>query len=134
MSKLSAFLHPAVVSEEKEIVISKRFLDEQGKPVPFKVRSLTQEENAANVKASTKRKKIGNQWQDVLDSGELSARTVIEGTVFPDFRSAELCEAYGTKDPVQLPGKLLLAGEFLKLANAINELSGFETPDEEAKN
>lgn len=134
MSELSAFLHPAIVSEEKEIVVSPRFLDAQGKPVLFKVRALTQEENAANVRAATHRKKIGNQWQDVLDTGELSARTAVEGTVFPDFRSAELCEAYGTRDPIQLPGKLLYAGEFLKLVDAINELSGFENPDEEAKN
>ena len=134
MSALSAFLHPAVVSEEKEVIISQRFLDEKGKPVPFKVRSLTQKENNANVRAATHRKKVGNQWQDVLDSSELSARTVVDGTVFPDFRSAELCEAYGTKDPIQMPGKMLLAGEFLKLLNAINELCGFDDPDEEAKN
>lgn len=134
MSALSAFLHPAVVSEEKEVIISQRFLDEKGKPVPFKVRALTQEENAANVRAATHRKKFGNQWQDVLDSNELSARTVVEGTVFPDFRNAELCDAYGTKDPIQMPGKMLLAGEFLKLVNAINDLSGFEDSDEEAKN
>ena len=55
--------------------------------------------------------------------------------VFPDFHSAELCENYNTKDPVQVPGKMLLAGEFLKLITAINELSGLdEGPDEEAKN
>lgn len=134
MSELSAFLHPAVVSEEKEIVISPRFLDEKGKPIPFKVRALTQEENAANVRAATHRKKFGSQWQDVLDSSELSARTVVAGTVFPDFRSAELCDAYGTRDPIQLPGKMLFAGEYVKLADAINELSGFEDPNEEAKN
>ena len=70
MSALSAFLHPAVPTEEKELVISKRFLGADGKPVPFKIRA-----------------------------------------------------------------KMLLAGEFLKLITAINELSGLdEGPDEEAKN
>lgn len=135
MSALSAFLHPAVAKEEKELVISKRFLGEDGKPVPFKIRSLTQEENAAIIKAATKKKKVDGQWQDSLDANELSARTVVEGTVFPDFRSAELCEGYGTKDPVQLPGKMLLAGEFNKLIGAISNISGFEKDaDEEAKN
>ena len=43
MSALSAFLHPAVPTEEKELVISKRFLGADGKPVPFKIRALTQE-------------------------------------------------------------------------------------------
>lgn len=135
MSALSAFLHPVVTREEKEVIISKRFLGEDGKPVPFKIRSLTQEENAAIIKAATRQKKVNGQWQDSLDANELSARTVVEATVFPDFRSAELCETYGTKDPVQVPGKMLLAGEFSRLIDAVSKLSGFDKSlDEEAKN
>lgn len=135
MSALSAFLHPAVTREEKEVVISKRFLGEDGKPTPFKIRSLTQEENAAIIKAATKQKKVDGQWQDSIDANELSARTIVEATVFPDFRSAELCERYGTKDPVQVPGKMLLAGEFSRLIDAVSKLSGFDKSlDEEAKN
>lgn len=135
MSALSAFLHPAVTREEKEVIISKRFLGEDGKPVPFKIRSLTQEENAAIIKAATRQKKVDGQWQDSIDANELSARTIVEATVFPDFRSAELCEKYGTKDPVQVPGKMLLAGEFSRLIDAVSKLSGFDKSlDEEAKN
>lgn len=134
MSALSAFLHPAVTREEKEVIISKRFLGEDGKPVPFKIRSLTQEENAAIIKAATRQKKVDGQWQDSIDANELSARTIVEATVFPDFRSAELCEKYGTKDPVQVPGKMLLAGEFGRLIDAVSKLSGFDKSlDEEAK-
>ena len=44
MSNLSAFLHPVTVQEEKEIVISRRFLDEDGNPAKFKIRSITQDE------------------------------------------------------------------------------------------
>ena len=135
MSALSAFLHPAVTREEKEIIISKRFLSEDGKQTPFKIRSLTQEENAAIIKASTRQKKVDGQWQDSIDANELSARTIVEATVFPDFRSAELCERYGTKAPVQDPGKMLLAGEFSRLIDAVSKLSGFDKSlDEEAKN
>lgn len=135
MSALSAFLHPAVTREEKEVIISKRFLGEDGKPVPFKIRSLTQEENAAIIKAATRQKKVDGQWQDSIDANELSARTIVEATIFPDFRSAELCETYGTKDPVQVPGKMLLAGEFARLIDAVSKLSGFDKSlDEEAKN
>lgn len=135
MNALSAFLHPTVTTEEKEVIISKRFLGEDGKPVPFKIRSLTQEENAAIIKAATRQKKVDGQWQDSIDANELSARTVVEATIFPDFRSAELCEKYGTKDPVQVPGKMLLAGEFARLIDAVSKLSGFDkSMDEEAKN
>ena len=62
MSALSAFLHPAVPTEEKELVISKRFLGADGKPVPFKIRALTQEENSSLLKASTRKKKVGQQY------------------------------------------------------------------------
>lgn len=135
MSALSAFLNPTVTTEEKEVIISKRFLGEDGKPTPFKIRSLTQEENAAIIKAATRQKKVDGQWQDSIDANELSARTIVEATVFPDFRSAELCERYGTKDPVQVPGKMLLAGEFSRLIDAVSKLSGFDkSMDEEAKN
>ena len=135
MSALSAFLHPAVPTEEKELVISKRFLGADGKPVPFKIRALTQEENSSLLKASTRKKKVGQQWQDEMDANEYSSRMIVAATVFPDFHSAELCENYNTKDPVQDPGKMLLSGEFLKVITAINELSGLdEGPDEEAKN
>ena len=44
MSKLSAFLHPITENEEKEVVISNRFRDENGNPVPFRIRALTQED------------------------------------------------------------------------------------------
>lgn len=135
MSALSAFLHPTVTCEEKEIVISKRFLGEDGKPVSFKIRSLTQETNAALIRTSTKYKLVDGQIKESIDANELSARTIVEATVFPDFRSAELCEAYGTKDPVQVPGKMLLAGEFGRLIDAVSKLSGFDKSlDEEAKN
>lgn len=135
MSALSAFLHPTVTCEEKEIVISKRFLGEDGKPVSFKIRSLTQETNAALIRASTKYKLVDGQIKESIDANELSARTIVEATVFPDFRSAELCEAYGTKDPIQVPGKMLLAGEFGRLIDAVSKLSGFDKSlDEEAKN
>lgn len=135
MSALSAFLHPAVTCEEKEVVISRRFLGEDGKPVPFKIRALTQEKNAVIIRTATRMKLVNGQLQESIDANELSARTIVEATVFPDFRSAELCEAYGTKDPVQVPGKMLLAGEFGRLIDAVSKLSGFDKSlDEEAKN
>ncbi len=135
MSALSAFLHPAVTCEEKEVVISRRFLGEDGKPVPFKIRALTQEKNAAIIRTATRMKLVNGQLQESIDANELSARTIVEATVFPDFRSAELCEAYGTKDPLQVPGKMLLAGEFGRLIDAVSKLSGFDKSlDEEAKN
>ena len=136
MSNLSAFLKPAYLREEKELVISKRFLDEQGNPAPFKIRSVSQEENEQITRASKRQRKVGSMVQEHLDSIEYGRRLVVTGTMVPDFRAKEMCEAYGTLDPMQVPGKMLTAGEFAALLDAISELSGFdaETPEDEAKN
>nr|WP_325301108.1 phage portal protein [uncultured Oscillibacter sp.] len=134
MSRLSAFLHPVTTQMEEEIVVSSRFLDEKGNPVPFKVRSLTQEENDALTKQSTRRIKMDGLIQDRLDNVEYTRRLVVAATVDPDFSSKELCDGLGVVDPLLVPGKLLLPGEYRKLCNKIMELSGFdETGAEEAE-
>ena len=67
MINLSAFLHPVTVQEEKEIVISRRFLDEDGNPAKFKIRSITQDEADALLKQSTRtvKKRDGSLERDV---------------------------------------------------------------------
>ena len=135
MSRLSAFLHPVPVQQEKEVVISDRFVDENGNVVPFKIRALTQEENEALVKRSRHMRRIDGQWQEKLDNMELSRRTVVAATVEPDFSSQEMCDAYGVLDPLMVPGKMLLSGEYARLMQAITDLSGFGANiGEEAKN
>jgi hypothetical protein len=134
MSKLSAFLHPVSAGEEKEIIISKRFADEKGEPIPFKIRAITQEENEAIIKKSTRRVRENGQSVDKLDNVEFSRRMVVAATVEPDFSSKELCDAYGVMDPLLVPGKMLLSGEYAKLMQEITELSGFGNIEEELKN
>lgn len=134
MSKLSAFLHPSVMRLEKEVVISDRFRDEEGKPVPFRIRSITQEENEALSKRCRKTRRVNGQDQEYFDSAEFSRLMVVEGTLEPDFRGAELCEAYGVMDPAMVPGRMLLAGEFDALLRAISDLSGFTRVEDEVKN
>lgn len=134
MSKLSAFLHPVSISEEKEVVISKRFVDEEGKVVPFKIRAITQEENDAIIKKATRRIKENGQFVDKLDNVDFSRRMVVAATVEPDFTSKELCDAYGVMDPLLVPGKMLLSGEYAALMNEISNLSGFDSVEDELKN
>ena len=122
MSGLSAFLHP-VMPEEQEVIISDRF-QEDGKPVAFRIRPLTQAENDAIIKQSTKVTVVKGQRQKQLDTVEYSRRIVVAATVIPDFKNSELCASCGTLDPLEVPGKLLLAGEYQRLADAIAELSG----------
>lgn len=134
MSKLSAFLHPVTTSEEKEVVISNRFQDENGRPVPFKIRALTQEENDRITKQATRQTKVNGQTVEKLDSVDFSRRMVVASTIEPDFQAKELCDAYGVLDPLLVPGKMLLSGEYAKLLNAITDLSGFGGAEDEVKN
>ena len=134
MSTLSAFLHP-MQPEPKEVIISERFVGEDGKPVPFKIRPLTQEENDALVKRAKRTRTVNGMAQEYIDSSSLSRSIVVAATVEPNFADKELCDTYGVLDPAMVPGKMLLSGEYAKLSQAINDLSGFNSNvEEEAKN
>ena len=135
MGNLSAFLHPAVPAAEKEVFVSDRFRDEKGEPVPFKIKALTQEENDAISRQCRRTKKVNGQPVEYLDQAEYSRRIVLAGTLEPNFAAKELCDHFQVLDPAQVPGKMLLAGEFTRLLKAIMELSGFGGDlEEEAKN
>ena len=136
MSTLSAFLKPVKTTIEKEIVISDRFVGDDGKPVPFKVRAISQEENDALVRAATKTRNENGQRVERLDSVEYAQRLIVAATVSPDFRAKDICEAYGVVSPMMVPGKMLLSGEYNRLMKAITELSEFDeaAQDEDVKN
>ena len=136
MSTLSAFLKPVKTTIEKEVVISDRFVGDDGKPVPFKVRAISQEENDALVRAATKTRNEGGQRVERLDSVEYAQRLIVAATVSPDFRAKDICEAYGVVSPLMVPGKMLLSGEYNRLMKAITELSEFDesAQDEDVKN
>jgi phage xkdN-like protein len=55
----------------------------------------------------------------------------VAATVFPDFANAQICERYGTLDALEVPGRMLKAGEYTALLNAISDLSGFNNRNEE---
>ena len=133
MSTLSAFLKPVKTTIEKEVVISDRFVGDDGKPVPFKVRAISQEENDALVRAATKTRNENGQR---VDSVEYAQRLIVAATVSPDFRAKDICEAYGVVSPMMVPGKMLLSGEYNRLMKAITELSEFDeaAQDEDVKN
>lgn len=134
---LDAFLHPVELKQEKEVVISKRFLDSDGKPVPFKIRTISQEENEALSKRSVRIKKIDGRQFEVLDDLEYTRRLIVACTVYPDFTNSELCQAYGVMDPLMVPGKMLISGEYKRLLQEIMKFNDFTSAvdlEEEAKN
>lgn len=138
MNDLYAFLNPASPEEERDVIISDRFKNEDGTTAKFRIRALKQEENDALINKCRKNHKVNGQWQQYLDTTELGRRTVLMATVYPDFSNAELCKAYGVMDPLLVPGRMLKAGEYAKLLQEINNISGFDNEidsiEEQAKN
>lgn len=133
MSSLNAFLNPIQV-ENKEVVVSNRF-QENGKPVPFVIRPITQKENKQLIKKYTKRDKKGNE---IFDRAEYVQALTASAVVFPDLKNNELQQKYGVLGESALLASMLYAGEYAELAQAVQELSGLDTDInediEEAKN
>jgi len=133
MSSLNAFLHPVKI-ENKEVVVSNRFIDEDGKPVPFIIRPVTQKENEQLIKKYTKTDKKGVQS---FNRTEYVHALTASAVVFPNLADADLQKEYGLGE-VETLKNMLLIGEFATLSQAVQELSGLD-PDinediEEVKN
>lgn len=126
MSSLSLFFAQNVVSEiMDEAIISPRFKDKDGQPVPWKLRSMTEEENEMIRKSS--QRKIKEKGVVTLDtnSDEYLAKLVVASVVFPDLKDAELQKSYGVLGADQLLRKMLLPGEYATLLQKVQEINGF---------
>lgn len=120
MSSLNAFLNPVKV-ENKEVIVSNRFM-EDGKPVPFIIRPITQKENEQLIKKYTKKDKKG---VETFNRTEYVQALTASAVVFPDLTNAELQKAYGLGE-VECLKNMLLIGEYAVLAQEVQSLSGLE--------
>lgn len=133
MKSLKAFLNP-VMAQSREVIVSDRFV-EDGNPVPFVIRPLTQDENEELIKLHQKKDKKGNEYFDkTAYARDMVAAAVVE----PDLDSADLQKAYGVLGRSRLLSKMLLIGEYATLTQAVQEISGLDNDIdeliEEAKN
>lgn len=121
MASLSAFLHPAQAGT-KEVIVSERF-QENGKPVPFTIRPITQKENEELLKKHRKVDKQGvEQFNRINYNQELTAIAVVD----PDLSNAELQKAYGVIGAPKTLSAMLYVGEYSALMEAVQELSGLD--------
>ncbi|ADV96275.1 MULTISPECIES: phage tail assembly chaperone [Bacillus] len=129
-----------IEAEEIKVPISKRFVDKKGNIVPFIFKAITTERIDELEKETTTYKNVkGRGRVKDLDSQRFYARIAVESTVYPDFRSKELREAYKTADPVEVAKRVLsVGGEYANWLNKAIEINGFEDEledlEEEAKN
>lgn len=133
MSSLKAFLNP-IKKENREVIVSDRF-QEDGKPVPFVIRPVSQQENAELIRRHTKKDKKGNE---ILDRVSYNQEMTASAVVFPDLDNAELQKAYGVLGSSKLLTAMLYIGEYATLIQEVQDISGLDQDInegiEEAKN
>ena len=128
MSNLQDFLNSNPVGGvTSEVAVSPRFMDEDGKPMLFTIRAMSQEEFEANRKRATRISVERGVQKVEFDSSLFTMNMVVEQTVVPNFKDATSIQALGCVTPAQYVNKVLLAGEVNELAMQINTLSGFNT-------
>ena len=116
MSKLSAFLKPTPEGKKKEVILE-RFTDENGKVVPFVIKSIRAADNDSLVRKNTDRKT--GKFNSTTYSNQLIVACMVE----PDLRSTEICDYYGTIDPINVPGLMFTVGEKQIIQDAILEIN-----------
>ncbi|MCI9180088.1 MAG: hypothetical protein HFG50_08805 [Lachnospiraceae bacterium] len=116
MSKLSAFLKPTPEGKKKEVILE-RFTDENGKVVPFVIKSIRAADNDSLVRKNTDRKT--GKFNSTTYSNQLIVACMVE----PDLRSTEICDYYGTIDPNDVPGLMFTIGEKQIIQDAILEIN-----------
>ena len=131
MSTLSQFLvQNPVENLTAQVVVSNRLAE-----FPFTVKAMTNPEFSEYQKLSTTANRHGKVDFNARRFNEL---VVINQTLEPNFKDAELLKQAGCTTPEQFLNKSLLAGEVAELAQQISILSGFDRDMgevvEEAKN
>jgi len=137
MSALKAFLQPPVTGVTKEVIVSNRFKDDEGNPVPFVIKAISQKENENLARMSRKMSNVNGKPVERLNDLLYTKRLVLACVQEPDFSNQEICKYYGTEDPLDVPSQMLSVGEYSRLSNAILELNDMVDPKEkleEAKN
>ncbi len=136
--KLSYFLKGRAkkVEDRVKVIVSDRFLDEDGKIVPFEIRLLSGREITKLQNSAVKSNKDMTNVE--FDSGEFVSSLVIACVEYPDLMDAELQDSYGVNNPRDLLDKMLTGAEYVNLQKEIQKANGmlkdFKVLVNEAKN
>lgn len=130
MNKTLSYFMPDVAKEKREeieIVVSDRFIDEEGNPIPWKFRLLSAKEiddlkNGAIVQK--------NKSAFRVDTKKLTIGTISETIIYPNLKSEELQNAYGVINISELLDKMLEGREYERFTDRLMKAQGFmDDPD-----
>lgn len=127
--------------KEEQVIISHRYVGEDGEPVPFVLKAIdTKLIDLLQDQCTIPVIKKGRKVDEKLDTKRFSARIAVETTVFPNFKDPELAKSYGLVDPVEVAQAVLNVGgeyaEWLVQAQRVNgyDEDGLEGLIDDAKN
>lgn len=119
MSKLTDFLLENPINDlTEQVTLSARLKDH-----PFTIRAMTGEEFSDYQRQASRIIKGKNVE---FDSRRFQEAVILNHTLEPDFKNAELLKKAGCMTPAQFMYKVLLAGEIAELVQKISALSGFD--------
>lgn len=136
MSNLTAFLSQnAIKVENVKYVASKRFVNEDGKPLEWEIASITSEEDELLRKSCTKRVPVPgkrNMYAPETDFNAYITKQAVKCTLFPNLNDVELQNSYGVMGGEALLKVMLTPGEYADYVSKVQEVNGFDIPLEDA--
>lgn len=121
---LQEFLNQNIVEGmTKEIPVSNRLRDSEGKLFTATIKTVTQKEVKELRRKHTK---INKKGEPEVNSEAFAEELVVENTLNPNFKDAESIKKLGCINAYQYLNKVLLSGEVSRLHLEILKFSGFK--------
>ena len=134
MSDFSMFMAGNAKEDEVvEYVASKRF-NVKGKPVAWKIKSISSELDETIRKECTKKVPIPGkrgQYNQETDTDKYVGKLCVACTVYPNLNDAELQDSYGVKSADALLKAMLKPGEYTEYKAKVMEVNGYDMSMEE---
>lgn len=119
----------AIKYNEVEYVASERFVDENGKPIPWRFRILTEAENNKIRNQCIRRVTDAKTRQTTteVNRDKYNDMLIEKCVIYPNLNDAALQESYGAVGAVELAKTMLMPGEYTDLILAVDEANDFES-------
>lgn len=127
---LTAFLSQnALKVAPIQYVVSRRFIDEKGEPIPWEVQAINGTEDEALRKTCAKRVPVPgkkNLYQRETDYDLYLGKLAVACTVSPNLNDVELQNSYGVMGAEALLKTMLTSGEYAAYLEKVQKVCGFD--------
>lgn len=126
---LKAFMREELLQREPvKYVASKRMKDDDGKPIEWELRVLTNDEVEEIVDRNTKRVPVKGtrDFKKETDTEAVFLDVAVAAVTYPNLNDSELQEFYGAAGAEHLLKKLLTPGELTDLLLAAQQACGYD--------